>query len=72
MENGHRVHISGEVKWGDRYYNVSTDGVIEEWKKGPYALVTLDYIDGEFGVCVHVRKNQIEEREQEKLRNLIR
>lgn len=56
---GDKVYISGEVKWGDDYYRVASEGVIEEWKKGAYALVTVEYIDGDYGVCTHVLKQDI-------------
>lgn len=60
---GDTVEVSGEVKWGDDYYNVSTTGVIEEWKKGAYALVTLEEVDNDYGVCIHVKKSYISKSE---------
>lgn len=59
MENGQKVEVNGDVKWGDEYYNVSTTGLVEEWKKGAYALVTLEYVDGDFGVCTFAKKKYI-------------
>lgn len=58
--NGETVHVSGTVKWGEENVRVSTPGVIEEWKKGAYALVTLENVAGDSGVCIHVRKADIE------------
>lgn len=59
MKKGENVYVKGEVKWGDNYYNVDTNGIIEEWKNGAYALVTLEEVDNDYGVCVHVRKKYI-------------
>lgn len=64
LKQGEKVHVSGEVKWGDHYHTVSTTGVIEEWKKGAYALVTLEQVDKDFGVCIHVPKRQLEKIEE--------
>lgn len=61
MEKGQQVDVNGEVKWGDEYYSVSTTGTVEEWKKGAYALVTLECVDGDFGVCTFVKKKYISE-----------
>lgn len=60
MEQGQKVRVSGEVKWGENYYRVDTMGVIEKWKRGTYALVTLEEVDNDYGVCIHVRKAQLE------------
>lgn len=59
LKNGDKVFVSGEVKWGDDYYRVSSKGEIVEWKKGPYALVNLEYVDGDYGVCTFVKKTYI-------------
>lgn len=64
LKQGDKVQVSGEVKWGDGYHTVSTTGVIEEWKKGAYALVTLEEVDNDFGVCIHVPKRQLEKLEE--------
>lgn len=56
---GDKVEVSGEVKWGDTYVNVSSPGIIEDWKKGAYALVNIEQVDGDFGVCVHVLKKNL-------------
>lgn len=56
---GDKVEVSGAVKWGDEYVNVSSPGVIEVWKKGAYALVTIEQVDGDVGVCVHVLKQNL-------------
>lgn len=58
------VHVSGTVKWGEEYCRVSTTGVIEEWKKGAYALVTLEEVDNDADVCIHVLKKDIQKMEQ--------
>lgn len=57
--NGETVHVSGTVKWGEENVRVSTSGVIEEWKQGAFALVTLENVDGDSGVCIHVKKSDI-------------
>jgi len=62
FNEGDEVHVSGEVKWGDSYYRVSTPGVITQWKKGAYALVTLEQVDGDHNVCIHVPKMIIAKR----------
>lgn len=64
FNKGESVHVSGEVRWGNDYYRVSTSGVIEEWKRGPYALVTLEEVDNDHNVCIHVLKKCIYKEEK--------
>lgn len=55
------VHVSGQVKWGENYVRVDSPGIIEEWKKGPYALVNIEQVSGDSNVRVHVLKKDIYE-----------
>lgn len=57
---GDEIFVSGEVEYGDNYYRVATRGVIEEVNEET-VLATLDSVDGDFGVCVHVDKTDIED-----------
>lgn len=59
------VHVSGEVKWGEESVGVDSPGIIEEWKKGAYALVNIDQVSGDSNVRVHVLKKYIYEPESE-------
>jgi hypothetical protein len=63
MKAGQKVFVSGEVEWGEdgEIFRVSTEGVIEEWNDDGYALVTLEYVDGDYGVCTFVNKSYINE-----------
>lgn len=60
FKTGDKVRISGEVEWGDVYYRVSSDGIVEDWRENESeALVTVEYIDGDYGVCTFVNKDSI-------------
>lgn len=59
MNAGQHVLVSGDVKYGDSTYRVATRGIIQQWKKGAYALVTLEYVDNDHNVTLHVRKSDI-------------
>lgn len=58
-KQGDVVRVSGYVEWGDREYRVATEAVIEEWGKGDKALLTLEYVDGDYGVTIYVDKQNV-------------
>ena len=49
-----RVHVRGEVKYGDEWFDVNTEGVIVDIQKGGM-LITLDRIDGDGLATCYVR-----------------
>ena len=56
---GTKAYISGEVKYGDRYYRVASPATILNWNRGAYALCMVSEIDGDRNVCVYVEKKVI-------------
>lgn len=56
---GERVKVSGPVRWGEDEYRVVSGAEVVEWKRGAYALLLIDTVDGDSSVCTHVRKNCI-------------
>lgn len=60
-ERGQKVHVSGEVEWGMNTYRVCTDGVVEEDTGQRKLLITLEEVDGDFGVCIYVPRNMVKD-----------
>ena len=59
LKEGQHVWVSGEVKYGGRYYQVDCKGEVLQNNKGNYALCTLDRVDGDGGVTIFVAKKYI-------------
>lgn len=58
MQNGDVVRISGEVKYGDTWYRVSSPGVIMSAGKSK-SLVNISEIDGDENVQIFVENKYI-------------
>jgi len=55
-----RVHVRGEVKYGDQWFDVDTYGtIVAARKKG--MLITLDRIDGDGLATCYVKNKFISE-----------
>lgn len=53
-----KVHVSGEVFYGGRWYRVDCDGIVQTvFTKSMH--IVLDTIDGDGNVCVSVHNNYI-------------
>ena len=61
FKEGERVRISGEVKYGDSFYRVATDGLVvaDTKKKSRSTLVLVDCIDGDGGVTCFIENKYI-------------
>ena len=61
FKEGERVRISGEVKYGNVFYRVASDGVIvaDTKKKSRSTLVLVDSIDGDGGVTCSIENKYI-------------
>ena len=62
FKEGERVRISGEVKYGNAYYRVASDGLVitDTKKKSRSTLVLVDCIDGDGGVTCLVENKYID------------
>lgn len=55
---GTRVHVTGEVKYGDRTYRVDSNGTIKDINYNNI-LVLIDIIDGDNNANILVHKKNI-------------
>lgn len=55
---GTRIHVSGEVKYGNKIYRVDSNGTIKDINYNNI-LITIDIINGDINANVLVHKKNI-------------